>query len=480
MISRLIIYGAGVAGKLFFEQISHDKNYNVVAFVDDSRETEGDFIGNIPVYSSASLEDLLVQQSVSKIIVTIPSITNKLRNDIISRLLKLGAEVAFLPSHQQIIEGSVKLDNSSFLKIIGRDGGANSAEYTSKAFNHLNVLVTGGGGSIGSEICRQLLSSKPRVLFVLDSSEFNLFKLSQTLSGNSDTKIKYILGDFGDEDLLSRILTDNHLDYLFHAGAYKHVALVEDNVFSTIKNNVIGSYVLFNTVLSHDNGSSVKIVNVSTDKAVNPTSVMGATKRVVELLSAYFCSKFGNKIVNVRFGNVFGSSGSVIPIFVDQINRGGAVTVTHPDVERYFMSIPEAVELVLSVSFLSATSNTYFLDMGDPVNILGLAQRLIRSFGFEPVVTDQLEISNNEIQILFTGLKPGEKLSEELTLTKDYKKTENPRIFLCDEATPSLKDVEDLYNYILKEYGKKSKHGIVSVLASELVGYQPQHHNDPC
>lgn len=472
MRNRLIIYGAGVAGKLFLEQISHDENYEVVAFVDDSKKTEGGLVKGIRVYPSSSLENLLEQKSVSKIIVTIPSISSRQRNEISARLLKSGANVVFLPSHQQIIQGQVKLDSSSFLKIIGRDGGVISTEYASETFRDLNILVTGGGGSIGSEITRQLLLCEPKRIFVLDSSELNLFQLSKKLPAKSRSKIEFVLGDFGDERLLNRLLSVHRLDFIFHAGAYKHVGLVEDNVFAAIKNNVIGSYTLFSTVLSHDSSRAVNIVNVSTDKAVKPTSIMGATKRVVELLTVNLCRKFDNKVVNVRFGNVFGSSGSVIPIFVDQINQGGPVTVTHPDVERYFMSIPEAVELVLHSSLISERSGTYFLDMGDPIKILGLAKRLIKSFGFKPVVTDREDVSNSEIRILFSGLKPGEKLSEELSLSQDFKRTKNSKIFLCDEPQQSSEAIQALYQILLKEYTLGNKAGLFSALASEMVGYQ--------
>lgn len=472
MSNRLILYGAGVAGKLFLEQILHDESYTVVAFVDDSQEAEGELIRDISVYPSSSLEELIMQEPVSKVIVTIPSLTSKRRKEISERLLKAGAEAVFLPSHQKIIEGSVELDSSSFSKIIGRDGSVTGADHASKAFSGLNVLVTGGGGSIGSEITRQLLLGKPKKLFVLDSSELNLFKLAQNLSEKGHSEIEYILGDFGDTHLLSRLLADNRIDYLFHAGAYKHVALVEDNIFAAVKNNVIGSHTLFNTVMSHDNGKAVNIVNVSTDKAVNPTNFMGATKRFVELLTGYFFHKFGNKIVNVRFGNVFGSSGSVIPIFVDQINQGGPVTVTHPDVERYFMSIPEAVELVLCSSLLSDSSGTYFLDMGNPIKILGLAKRLIKSFGFKPVLTDKEETSNNEIRICFSGLKSGEKLTEELSHSQNFKRTKNPKIFLCDESIFPLETVEGLYQKLYTAFILQDKVAVVEALGDKIVGYE--------
>ena len=477
MSKNLIIYGAGVAGKLFYEQIRNDISYSVIAFIDDSKEADGDMVNGVRVYPSSFLENLLDMNSVSKVIVAIPSINNKQRNEISSRLIGLGVDTVFLPSHQQIIQGKVELDNSSFLKIIGRDGSGESPESHYQAFRGLNILVTGGGGSIGSEITRQVLLGEPNKLFVLDNSELHLFKLSKKLIPTNNSKIEYVLGDYGDELLINRLMSEHCLDFVFHAGAYKHVALVEDNIFAAIKNNVIGSNTLFNTILSHKNGKKVKIINISTDKAVRPTSIMGATKRVVELLTAYFCQKFGNKIVNVRFGNVFGSSGSVIPIFVDQINQGGPVTVTHPEVERYFMSIPEAVELVLYSSLISEKSGTYFLDMGDPIKILGLAERLIKSFGLTPVITDDEVVSDNEIRILFSGLKQGEKLSEELSLSENFKYTDNPKIFLCNEPETFSEDIHILYKTLIEQYMLESKSGLFTLLKSKLIGYKNNDHH---
>ena len=472
MSNELIIYGAGVAGKLFYEQIRSDQNYSVVAFIDDSKEVEGELVNGIRVYASSSLEKLLEHNSVSKIIVTIPSMSSQQRAEMKSRLLKLGIDAAFLPSHQQIIQGKVKLDNSSFFKIIGRDGSGDPLNSGFRAFRGFNILVTGGGGSIGSEITRQLLLGQPKKLFVLDNSEINLFKLAQQLQVKSNIEIEFILGDYGDTRLINRIMDAHRLDFVFHAGAYKHVSLVEDNIFSAIKNNVVGSHNLFSTVLSHNHGKQVKIINISTDKAVRPTSFMGATKRIVELLTEYFCREFGNKIVNVRFGNVFGSSGSVIPIFVDQINQGGPVTVTHPEVERYFMSIPEAVNLVLYSSVISQKSGTYFLDMGVPIKILELAKRLIRSFGLSPAIRNADEVADNEIRIIFSGLKPGEKLSEELSLSPSFKRTDNSKIFLCDEPKKSSDAILSLYQDLLEQYNLENKLGLISILESELVGYQ--------
>jgi len=470
VVRKIVIYGAGIAGRLLSEQISNEGRYTIVAFVDDDPLRCGDEIAGVKIHSSASLGQLLKVNSVSKVIVSIPSLSKLGQSAIIERLEELGANAVFFPTHTQIIEGKFDVDQSSFSSLIGRK--ASVSKISRQELYNKNILVTGGGGSIGSEICAQLLLSKPKTLFILDHSEFNLFKVSQS-ARSIETDVKYVLADYGDRRVVRGILDEYKIDYVFHAGAYKHVTLVENNIFSSIENNIFGTLRLFGELVEHDNGRECQIVVISTDKAVNPTSVMGATKRFVELICRLFYLKYRHNIVTVRFGNVFGSSGSVIPIFVNQIKNGGPITVTDPAVERYFMSIPEAVNLVILSSLISKPGGAYFLDMGDPVNILELAKRLIRSFGLKPSFESSEKLKVDDIQIIFTGLKQGEKISEELSHSTHFRKTKYSEILQCEDEISVAFEIELLLDALSTAQKSGNSEQVLQLFKNPLVNYSP-------
>ncbi len=434
--TNAIIYGAGEAGVALLLSLKNKNFKNIVCFIDDNKDLWGSYISGIPIRSPDSLANM---QNISKTIyLAIPSLTKDQYKNIFSKISKLGFEILKVPSLYEIASGKITINELRPLNIediLGRDEVSPNYELLEESIKGKTILITGAGGTIGSELSKQILNIFPKKIILLEMSEPALHNLSRQFYDYSpDFKnVEFILGNACNEKLIEKIFEQNKVDVVFHAAAYKHVPLVEINPSIGILNNVLSTKNLCK--LSFENKIE-KFVLISSDKAVRPTSIMGASKRVCELIVQSFAFKSKNdskmngkestKFSFVRFGNVLRSSGSVVPIFEEQIKKGGPLLVTHPEINRYFMSIEEAASLVIQAAALSKGGEIFLLDMGDPIKIVDLAKQMINLSGYK--VKDKNNLSG-DIEIKFTGLRKGEKLYEELLIEKNSKKTKHPLIF---------------------------------------------------
>ena len=434
----ILIYGAGQAGREILGILQQNNKNCIAGFIDDNKNLQGRSQNNINIYSPDKIAGLIKNDRVTRIILAIPSISPQRKTEIINKQLIHNVPISTLPSLKNIISKEFNTTDILNLKIedlLGRDPIIPDQHLLSKNITNRIVMVTGAGGSIGSELSRQILKLKPKKLILLDHSEFALFSIFNELkiynSNITEINIVPIIGSINFKDDISQIIKNIKPFSIFHAAAYKHVDLVEKNIIAGIRNNILGT---LNLIKSSIQNNVKNFVFISTDKAVRPTNIMGASKRVAELILQALAKENNNiKISIVRFGNVLGSSGSVVPIFKDQIRKGGPVTVSHKEVERYFMTIPEATELVIQASSLSQESGSiFYLDMGNPVKIIDLAKKMINLSGH--VVATNNENLINGIKIVFTGLKDGEKMFEELIIDGISTTTEHPRIFSVKET----------------------------------------------
>lgn len=425
---RLMIVGAGQMGYIMIrELLNNNYQYGVpVLCIDDDRGKVGKILDGVPVKgSSADIPALAEKYNIDEIVLCIPSISDEDKRRILKIAMSTGCELTITPSVHELASADFHINRVRKVEIsdlLSRPEVKLDKDVC-KYLTDQVVLVTGGGGSIGSELCRQAACYHPKQIIIFDIYENNAYELmndlKETYGKNLDIQVR--IGSVRDAKRLDEIFNEFRPSVVFHAAAHKHVPLMEDSPCEAIKNNVFGTY---NTALCADKYHVRKFVLLSTDKAVNPTNVMGATKRITELVIQYMDRHSDTDFAAVRFGNVLGSNGSVIPLFQRQIERGGPVTVTHPDITRYFMTIPEAAQLVVQAGGLARGGEIFVLDMGEPVKIVTLAENLIRLSGFEPDV---------EIKIDFTGLRPGEKLFEELTLEEEMEgriTTKNHKIFI--------------------------------------------------
>ena len=333
-----------------------------------------------------------------------------------------------------------------------------------------NILITGAGGSIGSELCRQIINLKPKKIILFDHSEFNLYTIDHELNllQLNNCEIIAILSNVTNMNMIESVISKNNIHTIYHAAAYKHVPMVEKNIVEGVFNNVVGTY---NLALCANNYGVENMVLISTDKAVRPTNVMGASKRFSELILQALNSENSKTCFSmVRFGNVLDSAGSVVPLFRKQIKEGGPVTVTHPNVTRYFMSIPEAVQLVLQAGAMAKGGDVFVLDMGEPVKILDLAYRMIYLSGLSPVTSEN---SEGDIKIVFTGLRQGEKLYEELLIGNDVIQSKHPQIMQAKEASLSWVEVQEVINSLIKSYQNLNDDEIKKLLVQKVEGYKP-------
>ena len=452
--SNAIIYGAGEAGVELF--VSLKNNYkNVVCFIDDNKDLWGRYISGIPIKSPKSLEKF---QNISETIyLAMPSITKSQYKAIFSKISKLGYKILKVPTLYEIASRKLSVDSFSTLQIediLGRDEAIPNEDLLKSSIEGKNILISGAGGTIGCELCKQIVKRKPNHLTLLDISEPSLYKISEELKKYSSEfgNIEFSLGSACNNKLVNNLIERNKVNIIFHAAAYKHVPLVEINPISGILNNVLTTKNLCSLSLKNN---IEKFVLISSDKAVRPTSIMGASKRVCELIvqSHRELAIEENKSIifsTVRFGNVLRSSGSVVPSFEEQINKGGPVIVTHPDVNRYFMTIEEAASLVIQASALSKGGEIFLLDMGSPIKIVDLARKMINLRGFS--VKDD-ENTTGYIQIKFCGLRKGEKLFEELLIEDNAEKTDHPLIFKAQEEIRNnlilIKKIEELIQNLI-------------------------------
>lgn len=456
------IYGAGSAGTQIAVILRNSKQYKPILFVDDNPYLHGLNVSGLRVYKSIELPGFYKNGRIKEVLLAIPSMRMGLRNNVTKSLLDIGCKIQEVPSYEDIIKSGDIIKSLRAVEpeqLLGRDNIQIEMSETGAVYKDANILVSGGGGSIGSELCRKILIIKPRKLVILDISEFNLYTIEKELNPIANkygVELVPILGSVCDEVLLSRIIRTNEIGVVLHAAAYKHVPLVEANIIQAIENNVLGTQVIARISKKYN----VKhFTLISTDKAVRPTSVMGATKRLSELILQDLHNSGGNTIFSiVRFGNVLGSSGSVIPLFKKQIEEGGPVTVTHKNITRYFMTIPEAAQLVLLASSFAKGAEVFVLDMGKPIKIIDLAKKMIRMSGF--TVRDENN-KNGDIEIKVGKLRPGEKLYEELIVGDNILKTPHPKILCAEETKLSSSEINSIFNKLtrsIKEYDQlKSK-----------------------
>jgi len=446
---NILVYGAGDAGIQLVSALAHSSEYNPVGFVDDSNELQGNYIRGLNVYSVDGIADVITKLKVDEVLIAMPSASRTKRLDVINTLEPQPVLVRILPGVAELAEGKVSIGDLrevSIKDLLGRDQVKPNKELLGKNITNKVVVVTGAGGSIGSELCRQIVFLKPKALILYEMSEYNLYEISRELSVLSQKcRVVPILGSVNNKTRLENVFEKFSVDTIYHSAAYKHVPMVEFNNTEGVDNNIFGT--LNCAQMAIETGVETFVL-ISTDKAVRPTNTMGATKRSAEMvLQALSTKQSDTKFTMVRFGNVLGSSGSVIPLFKRQIKDGGPVTVTDKDIIRYFMTISEAVELVIQAGAMGMGGDVFVLDMGKPVKIKELAEKMIRLSGLE--VKDE-EYPDGDIEIKYTGLRPGEKLYEELLIGDNVSSTDNPLIMRAQEdmldwseLTPILDDMRE-------------------------------------
>jgi FlaA1/EpsC-like NDP-sugar epimerase len=438
---RTAIYGAGDAGAQLAQAMQLSTEYKAVCFLDDRSARQRMTVGGLRVYSPNDLDEAVIRHDVAQIVVAIPSASAAQKRRLIQRVEASGLPVKILPGLVEMVDGRPEVSDIREVDVadlLGRDAVPPDPALFARNIAGKVVLVTGAGGSIGSELCRQILSQNPRRLVLLDHSEFALYTIDhEVLHAAHGTEIVTCLGSVLDEALLRSLMQHNEVQTVYHAAAYKHVPIVEANVQQGLRNNVFGTLNVARAAM--DAGVETCIL-ISTDKAVRPTNVMGASKRVAELVLQAAALRSARTVFSmVRFGNVLGSSGSVVPLFRRQIQSGGPITITHPDIVRYFMLIPEAAQLVIQAGAMARGGEVFVLDMGEPVRIADLARSMIRLSG---LTEKTAELPAGQIEIKAVGLRPGEKLFEELLIGDNVTPSGHPRIMSARERhiDPALLD----------------------------------------
>jgi FlaA1/EpsC-like NDP-sugar epimerase len=471
---NIVIYGAGQSGNELYQSILLDPSKKLIAFFDDSKNLKDREINNIPILGSFSkLEALKSKFPDLEVLLAIPGSQTEKRRAIISRLEKIKVSVRTVPSFHELISDQKKMADIQYLSL---DDLLPRTRVSKVALSNMEdkiIFISGAGGSIGSEIARQILESAPKALIAFDISEYNLFQLEQECralktSKLIETEIIPILGDIRDVNNLSVIFKKYRVHTVYHAAAYKHVPLVEDenNIIKACENNILGTLNLAKISIEH---AVTSFVMISTDKAVRPSNIMGASKRMAEtIIQSLDSQQPTTKFSMVRFGNVLNSSGSVIPTFVDQIAKGGPVTVTDKEVTRYFMTIPEASNLVIQASQMACGGEVFILDMGEQLKIYDLAKKLIHLSGRNIAS----EAGEEGIEILEVGLRPGEKMYEELLISGDLQPTHNPKIFKSNEVFPSIEIMEKVIHEIQQAISSNSTAEIMRIFTSHVEGYK--------
>ena len=487
------VYGAGDAGCQLVSALDRGWEYRPVLFVDDDPALTGRVVYGRKVYHSSELPELVGQHLVDQILLALPSLSNSQRRAVISRLDGLQLPVMTMPAMADLASGRLKVQDIKEVDIsdlLGRSPVAPNEQLLYQCIRDLTVMVTGAGGSIGSELCRQIINSGCRRLVLYEHSEFNLYQIEQELlrvklKVSLTVEIMPVLGSVNDPSRLLDIMEQYQVDTVYHAAAYKHVPIVEHNISQGIRNNVLGTLYTAQAAMV----CQVKnFVLISTDKAVRPTNVMGATKRLAEMVLQAFSgvstvqllhpplfrntSTVSNntRFTMVRFGNVLGSSGSVIPKFREQIRAGGPITVTHPEITRYFMTIPEAAQLVIQAGSMGAGGDVFLLDMGQPVKIVDLARQMIRLSGFSEQNVDN---PGGDIAIEYTGLRPGEKLYEELLIGDNVTDTDHPLIFKAMEESADWEILSHGINDILLAIESHNYQQSRDIMGQYVSGFTP-------
>ena len=467
---KVIIYGAGAAGRQLCVALQNGKEFEPIAFVDDDMRLHGAHVLGVRVLSPGKIARLVESEQISKILFAIPSASRSQKAAILNAIESLGVEMLTIPSSADLVNGTVTINTLRSLDIddlLGRDAVKPSAPLLNN-LSGKTVLITGAGGSIGSELSRQVSELACKQLILLEQSEFQLYSIERELLQSSDARIVPILGSVLDERLLDQLFGKYDIDAVYHAAAYKHVPLVELNMTAGLLTNIRGTQCVAKAALKYN---AERFVLISTDKAVRPTNVMGASKRIAELVVQALARESKTTVFSmVRFGNVLGSSGSVVPLFKSQIEQGGPVTVTHPDITRYFMTIPEAAALVLQAGVMAEGGEVFVLDMGQPIKILDLARKVIRLLGAS--VRDE-EHPEGDIAIEISGLRPGEKLHEELLVGDNVRGTAHPRIMCAAEQCLTLAQLKSLLDELESVLKRADFVKAREVLQNAPLGYVP-------
>ncbi|MDM0103671.1 nucleoside-diphosphate sugar epimerase/dehydratase [Variovorax sp. J22R24] len=480
-LPNVLIYGAGSAGQQLSQAVSSNGDMRVVGFLDDDSRLHGGVVGGLPVFSSDDLVDRVRSLEVGTILLALPSVSRKRRNEILDVLLRLRVAVRTLPSLADLAQGRVQTGDLRELDIedlLGRDAVPPNDILLSKNVLGKVVLVTGAGGSIGSELCRQIVRTRPATLLLVESNEFALYSIHSELLGQlanhagPEVRVVPLLASVRDERRMREIMRAWRPATLDHAAAYKHVPLVEHNATEGVKNNAIGTWVTAR--VAAEQGVS-DFVLVSTDKAVRPTNIMGASKRLAEMVLQALAREVEDKpdatrFSMVRFGNVLGSSGSVVPLFRQQIKRGGPITLTHLEITRYFMTIPEAAQLVLQAGAMGSGGDVFVLDMGAPVKIRDLARRMVELSGMTVRDADNPE---GDIAIEVTGLRPAEKLYEELLIGDNPLPTNHPRIMKAHEDFLHWPELSVILKALTTAVEANDLESVSDLLQQAVRGYNP-------
>ncbi len=468
---NVLIYGAGEAGIQIFSALHNDPEINILAFIDDNKNKQGRLIENLKVYKPSQITQLIEKKSVNEILVAMPSVPKSEISSILQNLKRYELAIRVLPGFADLAHGRASLTDLKKVRIedlLNRDERLPDKELISKDIEGKVVLVTGAGGSIGSQLSREIIYNNPSKLIIFDISEYALYKIERELASNGPgIEVVSILADISDKTFFKKILKKFHVQTIYHAAAYKHVPMVEKNIVSSIKTNIFGTISCISAAIE----SNLEcFVYISTDKAVRPTNIMGATKRFAEQILQVHSKMKGHetRISIVRFGNVLGSSGSVVPLFREQIKNGGPITVTDPNIIRYFMTIKEAAQLVIQAGALGNNGSIFLLDMGEPVKINNLAKDMIRLSGQSIKDDDNPE---GDIEIVYTGLRPGEKLYEELLISADMEKTIHHKIFFADEESFSLEKFRAYMHQMEEAIRDDDLESVKSIFLESVSGY---------
>ena len=474
MSENVIIYGAGESGRELLTALYHGEQYHAVVFVDDNPYLQRSVINGLQVARPEDMEKLIAEHDITQVLLAIPSASPERRKEIINSLVGLPVYVRTVPRIKELVAGHARVNQIQDIELddlLGRDPVPPHPELIERCITGKVVMVTGGGGSIGSELCRQIIMSGPKELVLLDNSEYALYNIERELqqvveSLQLEVAVVALLGSVQDERRLESIYRTFKVQTIYHAAAYKHVPMVEYNIAEGVANNVFGTW--YAAEAARKAGVETFVL-VSTDKAVRPTNIMGASKRFAEMiLQGLAQNDTSTRFCMVRFGNVLGSSGSVVPLFREQIEHGGPVTVTHPEVSRYFMSIREAAQLVLQAGAMGTGGDVFVLDMGEPVRIVDLARRMIRLSGYE--MNHDTHVGEH-IDIEFIGLRPGEKLHEELLLGTNVAGTGHPMIMRAEEECLSYTQIRGLLTELIRYCDTLDCGGISTVLNSVVSGF---------
>jgi len=474
-IKNVLIYGAGSAGHQLANSLLDSSTSIVRGFIDNNKKLIGGLISGIEVFGEHSIAHVIAKYKVSDIYLAIPSLNRSKRKEIISSLAQFGLHIQTIPSLQQLISGE-SIDNIKELSIediLGRDVVGHNEKLINKISNNQSILISGAGGTIGSEISKQLLQNNAKKIILLEKSEFALYRINKDLIQISEklnissTEIIPILGNASAQNDIENIFINHEIDTIFHAAAYKHVPLVESNPFTGVSNNVFSTLTLAKLSIKY---SISRFVLISTDKAVRPTNIMGASKRISELILQNLASRKSVKTIfsMVRFGNVLDSSGSVVPLFREQLRSGGPLSVTHKNITRFFMMISEASSLVMQAGAMAKGGEVFLLDMGKPVKILDLAKNMIRLSGFQ--IKDQ-ENPDGDIEIVFSGLRPGEKLYEELLVNAKSERTNHPMIFSASENFYDDKQTQNILDELKNAILDRNETKLKITLTKYVEGY---------